>query len=80
MQFVEPPSDMGKTGRQRHTLIGGGALGEPIVGRVTVHLQQAAKARQMTRDTISAPAVFKAIGHHRGTCAAEGSVITGIGP
>ena len=30
MQFVESPSDMGKTGGQRHTIIGAGAFGEPL--------------------------------------------------
>ena len=81
MQFVEPPPDMGKTGGQRHAIIAAPVpLASRLLGRITVHLQQPAKSRQMTRDTITAPAVFEAIGHHGRTSAAEGSVVPGIGP
>jgi len=34
MQFVESPPDMGKTGGQGHAIIGAGASGEPVVGRI----------------------------------------------
>ena len=80
MKLEELAAQMAPAAGEHDAIIGPLALGEPIVGGVAVHLQNAAVACQMPRDTFAAAAVFELVRHHRRSTAAKRRVIPGVSP
>ena len=54
--------------------------GQPMVGGVAVHLQNAVIAREMPQSAVAGTTVLEAVGDHRRIAAAKGPVVSRIGP
>ncbi|GAA5666958.1 hypothetical protein Brsp07_05481 [Brucella sp. NBRC 14130] len=83
VQVVKLAPKMSPTARQLDRLVAPGLgprLCQVAIGRVTVDLQDAAKAGEMPRHALGASAVFKPISNHRRAGSAVGSIIARVSP
>lgn len=80
MQFVELAPHVRPARRQRHAVVGPIGLGQPVIGGISVDLQDAAIAFEMAGDAFAGATVLEAVDNEGQSAAAKGPIIADIGP
>lgn len=75
MQFVDLAPHVRPARPQQHAIIAPIGSGQPVIGGVSVDLQDAAIAVQMAGDAFAGTAVFEAIGDDGRSAATERPII-----